>query len=287
MKIKAYAKINLTLDITGKREDGYHDLETVMQEVSLYDELDISIKKHTGGNLIGLKANIPQLPTDERNTCYKAAQRFCEQFGIKDTEIRIKLNKNIPIGAGLGGGSADAAAVLKALNKLLKVNADIISLEELAVKIGADVPFFIKGGLQLAEGIGEKLTPLRMKQNPYYVIAKPSVDALSINIYKEFDKLCSVPNPTTGSFINKIIEGAEPFEHIGNMLSAVTEAQHEKVKKIRETLQELGARSCMSGSGTAVFGIFGSYLSAMHAVNSLRESFLADFIKICLPNQQI
>lgn len=168
MKIKAYAKINIALDVVGKREDGYHLLRMIMQTVDLYDVIEITKSDCN----IKLKCNKPYVPTDERNLAYKAAKLFKETYNIKDG-VLIDLTKNIPVSAGMAGGSTDAAGVLKLMNRLFNVNASDEELRTLGLKLGADVPYCISGGTALCEGIGEKITQLKPFKDKILVIVKP------------------------------------------------------------------------------------------------------------------
>ena len=172
MQLQAFAKVNLTLDLTGRRADGYHLLRTVMQEISLCDDVSVQIKPSDQPQIY-LKMNHADIPQDKTNTCYKAAEAFFKTFDITDYSVKIVVDKKIPSGAGLGGGSSDAAAVLRALNVLTQKHASEETLEKIGLDVGADVPFFIRGGTQLAQGIGEQLTPLPVSKTPYFVVIKP------------------------------------------------------------------------------------------------------------------
>lgn len=271
MKVNAYAKLNLTLDITGLREDGYHLLSSVMQEISLCDELDILVAK--GDPEIRLKMHGIDIAARE-NTCYKAAEAFLTAFGIHNISVKIVVQKHIPVGAGLGGGSSDAAAVLKALNDLCGVHASDAELESIGVSVGADVPFFIHGGIQLAQGIGEQLTPLQCYGEPYFLLVKPMDSAWTRGIYAAFDRMVADGQIaeaayTTKKFVGALQNGNDPYAYIGNMLQPVTEASFHIVRIYCDALRALGARqTCMSGSGTAVFGLFDSYRQALYALKN-------------------
>ena len=276
MKLKAYAKINITLDIPKIREDGYHELRSVFQTVSLYDELEITVSE-SDKNEIVLTCDTPNVPCDERNLCWKAAASFTEKYGIKNKRISIELKKNIPSGAGLGGGSSDCAETLKALNKLLEVNASDEDLEKIGVKLGADVPFFIKGGTQLAEGIGERLTELKF---PYpeiaLVILKPEAALPTVNIYKIFDTLPKeqLPEASTERFLAEISEGnINAFKSITNMLEPAAKTLCPEIEEAENLLLEKGAVfSMMTGSGSAVFGIFTNVNNAAEALDAAKNN---------------
>ena len=182
MRMKAYAKVNISLDIVGKREDGYHLLRMIMQNIDLYD--DITIEKQKEG--IVIECNKSYVPTDERNLAYKAAMLFKEKYNIQDG-VKIKIIKNIPVSAGLAGGSTDAATVLKIMNKLFNVNASNEELKDIGLKLGADIPYCIDGGTALCEGIGEIITPIKGFKDKILVLVKPSFGVSTKEVYKNFD----------------------------------------------------------------------------------------------------
>lgn len=276
MKIKAYAKINLTLDIPKIRDDGYHELSSVFQTVSLYDELEINVYENSG-NEVFLNCDTPNVPCDEKNLCWKAATAFLEKYQIKNKKVVIDLKKNIPSGAGLGGGSSDCAETLKALNKLLEINASDEELEKIGIKLGADVPFFIKGGTQLAEGIGEKLTKLSLNfpEELYLVIVKPEAELLSGNIYKIFDGLPKekLPEASTEKFLSKFAkENIHAFKSITNMLEPAAITLCPEIEGAEKLLIERGAvTAMMTGSGSAVFGIFTNVNKAAEALEAAKN----------------
>ena len=285
MKTKAYAKINLTLDIPSIREDGYHELCSVFQTVSLYDELEISVSESEKNEII-LTCNEPNIPCNEKNLCWKAANVFLEKYGIKDKKVCIDLTKNIPSGAGLGGGSSDCAETLKMLNKLLEINASDEELEQIGVKLGADVPFFIKGGARLAEGIGEKLTDLEIKYPEIYlVIIKPKAELLSGNIYKIFDGLPKekIPEASTEKFLKGISNGdINAFKSIRNMLEPAAKTLCPEIGGSEQMLLEYGAVSAMmTGSGSAVFGIFTNVNKAAEALEAAKNKEKIIFGTMC------
>lgn len=272
MKRKAYAKINIALDAVGKREDGYHLLRMIMQTVDLYDLVEVN--KNSIKN-IRLTSNKHYIPTDERNLAYRAAQIFREKYNINEG-IDIHITKNIPVAAGMAGGSTDAATVLYLMNKLFNVKAKNKELEELALKIGADVPYCINGGTVLCEGIGEKLTPLKRFKNKVVIIVKPNFGVSTKEVYRDLD-------------INKIhkhvdIEGLikamqrEDINYISknmkNVLENVTLRKHSILRRIKDDLVKEGALgSMMSGSGPTIFGFFEDMLVAQRAYEKLREKY--------------
>jgi 4-diphosphocytidyl-2-C-methyl-D-erythritol kinase len=254
MKIRAYAKINLTLDITGKREDGYHLLRMIMQNVDLYDEIDIE-KIESG---IVIEADKIYIPTDERNLAYKAAKIFMEEFNISEG-VKIKITKNIPVAAGMAGGSTDAAAVLKAMKDLFKINVSESKLMELGLKLGADIPFCIKGGTALCEGIGEIITPLKSFKDHVLVIVKPNFGLSTKDVYKDIEVQKIFRHPKTEEVIQAIEENDVVFvsENLMNILENVSLKKHKILREIKITLLNQGAiGSLMTGSGPTVFGIF-------------------------------
>ncbi|MBQ0145846.1 MAG: 4-(cytidine 5'-diphospho)-2-C-methyl-D-erythritol kinase [Lachnospiraceae bacterium] len=233
MKTRAYAKINIGLDITGIREDGYHLLDMVMQTVDLYDELEITPRDD--GRVV-LECDEPGVPTDGRNLAVKAFRALIPEGDERGVSIFLK--KNIPSQAGLGGGSSDAAEVLKAANVLCGLGKTPDELETAAAKIGADVPFFIKGGCQRCRGIGEILSPAEDGHGDYVVIVKPEAGASTKDVYAAYDRLAEKPE-------------------CANVLEAVTAEMFPVIREIKEQLLAEGAELAgMSGSGTAVFGIF-------------------------------
>ena len=287
MKVKAYAKINLTLDIPKIRDDGYHELSSVFSTVSLHDELEITVADNEVGNEIILNCNEPSVPCDKRNLCWKAAEAIIEKYEIKNKRINIDLTKNIPSGAGLGGGSSDCAETLKVLNKLLEINAPDEELESIGVKLGADVPFFIKGGTQLAEGIGEVLTKLNLNlpEELKIVIIKPEAELLSGNIYKIFDNLPKnkVVEASTENFIKEISLGnIEAFKTITNMLEPAAKTLCEDIETAEKLLLENDAiTAMMTGSGSAVFGIFTNRNKAAEALEAAKHNDKIIFGTMC------
>ncbi len=260
---KAYAKINISLDIVGKRDDGYHLLESIMQTVSLYDEVTVT----QGGDGISLSTNYNFLPTNEKNIAVKAAGLFFEKAGFCDN-ICIDIQKRIPVGAGLGGGSADAAAVLRILNEMYDYPLSKEELLELGLKCGADVPFCILGGTRLCSGIGEQMSPLPPLPECFILILKPAFSISTKAVYQAFDfeRLCNHPD-TKG-----IIRGLENSSlddicvRLYNVLETPAIKFHPKIDEYKQLLKV--KRACgrlMSGSGSTVFGIFKSRKAALLA----------------------
>ena len=254
--IKALAKVNLALDIIGKRADGYHEISTIMQSLELYDGL--YIKKVFKPNYLKVISNLPWLPEDERNLAYRAAKYMKERFGIEEG-IFINIDKAIPSSAGLGGGSADCAATLVGIRNLFGLPITDEELCELSVMFGADVPFCIKGGLAHATGIGEVLVPLPPLPNAYVVLAKPNIITSTEDVFSKFDMATAGRRPDIEKiiyFINKQdLEGVA--KNMANVLESVTATAHPIIFQLKETMLENGALGAMmTGSGSTVFGIF-------------------------------
>lgn len=273
----AFAKINLSLDILGKLPDGYHSVEMIMQQIPLYDDVSVTVDN---GNGISLSCNNPDVPTDNKNTAYKAAQLFLEKTGLS-ASIKIHINKSIPAAAGMAGGSTDAASVLKLLNKAFDFPLSDGEVLELCLKIGADVPFCYIGGCALSQGIGEVLTPISPLKNAHLVIAKPQFSVSTKWVYENFKMENVEKRPDTKSVIQAIAE--ENIEnlskHSANVLESVTENQYPVISEYKKLLNESGAVfSMMSGSGPTVFGIFDNEKTAKTAFEIISaltpESFL-------------
>lgn len=271
MKINANAKINLALDVTGKRDDGYHDVCMIMQEVGLCDKIEI-IPNTTGE--ISLEVINSNLPCDESNIAVRAAKLFFEKAGI-DGGCKITLEKNIPVCAGLGGGSSDGAAVLKALNEIYSFSLSEAELLELGLKLGADVPFCVMGKTALAEGIGEVLTPVSSLLKGWVCIIKPDIDISTPLAYKAIDN-CTYPHPNISECVKAIENGdIETFvKNSGNVFEVVCRDVHPEINEIKNHLLNSGAFfAMMSGSGPSVFGIFENKSDAQRAFDSYKGSF--------------
>ncbi len=249
------AKINLSLDAICKREDGYHDLELIFLEIPIYDTITVSLRND---GEIHLSCDDKTLPTDEKNIAYKAAIAFFAETGLNyGADINIK--KRIPHGAGLAGGSADAAGVLKALNKLTGEPLSADTLMKLGATLGADVPFCILGGCAFAEGVGDILTPLPAPPKMYYVIAKPEESISTAYVFKNLD----LNNRPDNLCVHAVAEGIRRgdidmiVKSSGNILESVTAKEMPVINDIKKSFTESSAVfSLMSGSGTSVFGAF-------------------------------
>lgn len=273
ISLKAYAKINLGLDVLGTLPDGYHEVKMVMQSISLYDK--VNIKKNDSGT-INVKTNLSYLPVNGDNLVYKAAYIMKEKYNIQDG-FDIDLFKFIPVAAGMAGGSTDAAAVFKGINIMYNLNATEEELKELGVTIGADIPYCIMGGTALACGIGEKLTRLPGCPKCYFVIGKPYVNVSTKYVYENLVLDESTVHPDTDAIIDAISHAnvAGIADNLCNVLETVTVAKYPQIGEIKKIMIEKGAlNSLMSGSGPTVFGIFTDYEKAKECNDYLRKSRL-------------
>ena len=276
MKIKAYGKVNISLDVVGKREDGYHLLSMIMQNIDLYDEIEVE-KQECG---IILECNKSYVPVDNRNLAYKAAEIFKERYDIVDG-VKINIEKNIPVSAGLAGGSTDAAAVLKVMNKLFNVNATEEELMELGLKLGADIPYCIHGGTALCEGIGEIITPIKPFRDKIVVLVKPAFGVSTKEVYKNFNLEKVKQHPKTAEIINAIENDDLNFvaSNMKNLLENVTLRKHKILIKIKEEMNACGAiNSMMSGSGPIVFAFFDDMLKAQRCFEKMKKKYSDVFI---------
>lgn len=274
MELRALAKINLGLDVLGRRENGYHDVRMIMQSIYLYDTVRIEKRKKPG---IEIRSNLGYLPVGEGNIAWKAARLLMDEFGI-DAGIRITLDKHIPVAAGLAGGSSDAAAVLFGMNRMFGLQLDQEELKKRGVKLGADVPYCIMRGTVLAEGIGEELHVLPAMPKCTVLIAKPPVSVSTKVVYEALDAKEIVSHPD----IDGIIEGLEQgnlgkiASSMGNVLEEVTVPMHPVIARIKEEMTGCGALGAMmSGSGPTVFGLFEHWKEAKEAQKKIREKALA------------
>lgn len=267
IKVKAYAKINLMLDIMYKRSDGYHDLFMIMQSVGLYDTVTVT---QTKSKKITLTCNIADIPLDEKNIAYKAADEFFKSTKIKNKGINIDIIKRIPHQAGLAGGSADGAGTLVALNELYNAGLSADELCEIGVKIGADVPFCIKGGTLLAQGIGDVLSRVKPLRKCHILIAKPDCGVNTGKAYAEFDSHGKIHTPDKLAMLRAV--QSRDLQQICNCMENVFEQFIEVPNKvdIKQIMRAHGALGvCMSGSGPTVFGIYDNKQSAIEAAREL------------------
>lgn len=266
----AYAKINLFLDVKEKRADGYHDIESVMQTVTLSDTVLVTRNDADGVREISVTCTDPKVPTDERNIVHKCAAAFFEHFGIESYSIAIHIEKRIMAEAGLAGGSTDGAATLHLLNELFDVNADVDALCRIGVKVGADLPFCIVGGCALVGGIGEVITPLDIPVPSYHaVVAYPKVGVSTAAAYGAIDSLAYRISRSADSVVADLKAGRIPT-NMHNSFEDVVLHENEEAAIIKAKMIELGAVSAMmSGSGPSIFGLFEDDDSARRALNAL------------------
>ena len=276
MEYSGYCKINLGLDVIGKREDGYHNLRMVMQTLQLRDLINIDVQA-AAETVIEMTCSDSSLSCGEDNLCVRAARLILDDNNIT-AKVTIHLVKNIPIAAGLAGGSADAAAVLTGMNELLKLNLSEAELMKLGVRLGADVPYCIMKGTALAEGIGDKLTPLTPMVNYPIVLAKPPVGVSTEEVYNSLD-MDNIRHPDIDGLITAINneDVAGVAANMGNVLETVTVHKLPVINDIKRVMrknQALGAM--MSGSGPAVFGVFLNEHQASKALSALKRSKLCE-----------
>lgn len=273
IKVKAYAKINLFLDITGVLPNGYHSLNNIMQQIELHDEVTVALAE---GNGISIVCNSTEIPCDKRNIAYKAAELFLKETGLS-SEIKINIKKNIPVMAGLGGSSTDGAAVLSALNRLSKNVLSEKDLESMGAMLGADLPFCIRGNTALCKGIGEKMQNICGLPRCTILIIKPDFSCSTATAYKLYDQmpLKSVGEPQ--ALLSALQRGN--LNDTGKNLYNIFELLYNdpRIIEIKQKLLELGAvGAALSGSGSAVYGIFAEEEKALAAMSKL--NYIQKFI---------
>lgn len=282
MKLKALAKINLGLDVVRKREDGYHEVRMIMQNIQLHDELELTVKDTPG---ISLETNLSDIPCDEGNLVYKAAKLLMDEFHV-EKGIHIRLDKYIPVAAGMAGGSSDAAATMIGVNELFALGLTTQELMERGVKIGADVPYCIMGGTSLAEGIGEVLSPLPPMPECYLLIAKPPVGVSTAFVYGNLRANELEHHPDIDGMIEtlKADNLTDLCSKMENVLETVTVPAYPVIDEIKKLMISSGAQGAlMSGSGPTVFGIFTKEETAKTAMEKVKESQLANQIFLTTP----
>ena len=283
MERKAYAKINLTLDVTGQRPDGYHTVRMVMQSVGLHD---VVRAEQTNSGKITLACNLKWLPTDERNLAVQAAQLFYAETGLPVQGLAITIEKNIPVAAGLAGGSTDAAAVLRLLNDLHGAGLSDGELCALGLRLGADIPYCLLGGSMLAEGIGEELRPLPAMPAGHVVLCKPPFSVSTAEVYRQMNGGNLRERPDTAGMLRALEERDWNgiCHRLYNVMEAVTGRKHPEIAAIRETLLSCGADGAvMSGSGPTMFGLFSDRACAERAYAQLKSTFADTFLTEILP----
>lgn len=274
ISLKALAKINLGLDVVRRRDDGYHEVRMIMQTINLFDRLEIKKIKEP---VIKIHTNLFFLPVNENNLVYKAAKLLIDEFGIQEG-VSVGLTKKIPVAAGMAGGSTDAAAMLFGMNRLFGLGLSKKQLMERGVKIGADVPYCIMRGTALAEGIGDKLSPLPAMVKCPVLIAKPQISVSTKFVYQNL----KLDDKTVHPDIDRLIEDIRNkdlkavSDHMGNVLESVTIPNYPVISQIKEQMMDSGAvGSMMSGSGPTVFGLFDDSRTAQLAFGKIKRSGLA------------
>lgn len=276
MLYKAYAKINISLDVVGKREDEYHLLKMIMQTVDLYDLITIN-KSNIG---INISTNKPFVPNDERNLAYKAAKLFMDNFDIHEG-VNINIKKNIPVAAGMAGGSTDAAAVLNAMRTLFDVKISDKEFLNLGLKIGADVPFCMLGGTALCEGVGEIITPLKSFKNHILVVVKPPFGVSTKDVFHSLDINRIYKHPNTELLIEAVENNDLKLvcDNMKNVLENITLRKHIILRDIKDDMLKMGAMgSLMTGSGPTVFGFFEDMLKAQYCYDKFKNKYNEVFI---------
>ena len=279
--LKSRAKINLSIDVLGKRQDGYHLVEMIMQTIDLYDLIEINEKDN---DQITIKSTSDEIPLDCNNLVYKAANLIKKTFNInKGVEIHIK--KNIPVAAGMAGGSSNAAAALVGLNKLWNLNLSNQQLEKIGLKLGADVPFCINGGAVLASGIGEELTPIKgLTKDVCILVCKPDLFVSTKEVYECIDSKDIDKRPNNKFLIEclKNKDTRQLAENMFNVLEGVTMDKHPVIQQIKDIMtnnRALGAM--MSGSGPTVFGLYENREDAVKCKAILEKQFKQTFVVAC------
>ena len=273
MELKALGKINLGLDVLGRRENGYHDVRMVMQTVYLYDQIRMEKTKKPG---IELLTNLFYLPVNENNLAYQAADLLMKEFHVKEG-VKITLDKHIPVAAGMAGGSSNAAAVLFGINRMFSFGLSQKELMERGVTLGADVPYCVLGGTAIARGIGEVLTPLPAPADCHVIIAKPPVSVSTAYVYGHIKPLEITKRPDIEAMAQSIKDGdlKKMASLIYNVMEDVTVGEYPIISEIKQVMLDNGAlNSIMSGSGPTVFGLFDDKEKAQQCVKTLEEKGL-------------
>ena len=274
----AFAKLNLTLDVIGKREDGYHDLKSVMQTISIRDDIEIDVG--TGKKWV-LRCSKEGIPEDERNLAWKAAKVYLDAIGKDPGGLEIRITKRIPTEAGLGGGSADAAAVLRALNRYYENPLSILALAELGASVGSDVPFCVLCGTAMVEGRGERLRKLPDIPDCVFVICKPDFSASTPELYKKLDQSVIAKRPDNMAMESALLAGdlGKVAENLCNVFDPIVTEDHLELNYIKSIFNSYGSvGQQMTGSGSAVFAIVPDFEFAAVICNMLRDNYPEVFI---------
>ena len=277
----AYAKLNLTLDVLGKREDGYHDLQSVMQTVSVRDDIEIDVDT---GKPWCLKCDKEDIPCDERNLAWKAAKVYCDALKKDPNGLEIRITKRIPSQAGMGGGSADAAAVLRALNDYYNNPLSILALAELGAQVGSDVPFCVVGGTCMCEGRGEKLRKLPDLPDCIFVVVKPDFSVSTPVLYNKLDEVSIPKHPDNRAMESALLAGdlERIAQNVFNVFDPVVTEDHLELNYIKSLCHQYGAMTYqMTGSGSAVFAMVSEFEVAAVICNMLKGNYPNVFI--CRP----
>lgn len=269
----AFAKLNLTLDVLGKRADGYHDLQSVMQTISIRDDVEIDVGT---GKPWRLLCSAEGIPTDERNLAWKAAKIYCDAMGKDPEGLEIRIVKRIPVGAGLGGGSADAAAVLRALNRHYGEALSVLALAELGAQVGSDVPFCVVGGTAMVEGRGERLRKLPDMPDCIFVVCKPDFSVSTPELYEKIDTVAIPHRPDNQAMESALLAGdlGKVAQNVYNVFDPVVTSEHLELNYIKSICNSYGALTeQMTGSGSAVFAILPSFEYAAVVCEMLKENY--------------
>lgn len=271
LKLKAHAKVNLSLDIVGKRPNGYHEVEMIMQQITLFD--DVILEKRSSD--LTIETDCHFIPSDQRNIAYKIAKDVMDQYEIQ-SGLHIDITKRIPVAAGLAGGSADAAAVIQGMNELFDLKMTLEDMKAIAVNHGADIPFCIEGGAAVARGIGEVLEKIPSLKNAWMVLVKPAIGVSTQSVYQALDINHIENHPDNAQLIDAMHRNDYKFiaYNMYNVLEEVTSKQHSIISKIERKMREYGSLgTMMSGSGPTVFGIFKNYKKAESAMKNFKRNY--------------
>lgn len=274
----AYAKLNLTLDVLGKREDGYHDLQSVMQTISIRDDIEIDVGT---GKPWKLLCSVEGIPTDERNLAWKAAKIYCDTLKKDPDGLEIRILKRIPSQAGMGGGSADAAAVLRALNRHFGEPLSIFALAELGAQVGSDVPFCVLCGTAMVEGRGELVRKLPDMPDCIFVVVKPDFSVSTPELYKKIDSVAISRRPDNKAMESALLAGdlEKVVKNVCNVFDPVVTADHLELNYIKSLFHQYGAAGYqMTGSGSAVYAIVSEFEVAAVLCNMLKANYPNVFI---------
>lgn len=269
----AFAKLNLTLDVLDKREDGYHDLQSVMQTISVRDDIEIDVGT---GKPWKLLCSVEGIPTDERNLAWKAARVYCDTMKKDPNGLEIRITKRIPSGAGMGGGSADAAAVLRALNRHYGNPLSLFALAELGAQVGSDVPFCVICGTAMVEGRGERVRKLPDMPDCIFVIVKPEFSVSTPELYQKIDAVQIPKRPDNKAMESAILAGdlEKVVKNVYNVFDPVVTEDHLELNYIKSLFHQYGAATYqMTGSGSAVFAIVSEFEIAAVICNMLKENY--------------